>query len=430
MLIEFRVKNFRSIRKEQVLSLVKSTGEDLESTNWFQAPDPNNISLLNSVVIYGANASGKSNIILALKAMERIVINSARKTQRGDELPVTPFLFSSKTAKAPTEFEASFIKNNIRYQYGFTASKEIIFNEWLIAYPKGRPQKWFTRTYQKKSKEYKWELGSSFTGKKQYLVDATRPNALFLSTAIQLNNKQLQPIYDWFRYTSRISSTGGWGPSFTASECEENKKTKEEVLRFLKAADLGISDISIKAEKFDPTLLDSNLPQVMIDEMIEEFKDKEIFEIKSTHKTAEGKNIQLNFKEESDGTKKVFAFAGPLLDSLKNGYVMIIDELHDNLHPKIVEYLVKLFHNPRTNPNNAQLIFTTHETSILNQEIFRRDQIWFCEKNEEQSTDLFPLTDFSPRKGRDNLELAYLAGRYGAIPFIGRFDYVGSNSGR
>jgi Predicted ATPases len=122
--------------------------------------------------------------------------------------------------------------------------------------------------------------------------------------------------------------------------------------------------------------------------------------------------------DESTGTQKLFAFAGPWLDTLKNGYVLFVDELHDNLHPKLVQYLVELFHDAKTNPRNAQLFFTTHETSILNQSVFRRDQVWFCEKDERSATQLFPLTDFSPRKNRDNLEAAYLSGRYGAVPFI------------
>ena len=125
-----------------------------------------------------------------------------------------------------------------------------------------------------------------------------------------------------------------------------------------------------------------------------------------------------DFEDEPDGTQKLFAFAGPWLDALKNGYVLVIDELHDNLHPKMVRFLVDLFHSAEMNPKNAQLVFTTHETSILNQKVFRRDQIWFCEKDAKQATNLYPLTDFSPKKGRENLEANYLAGRYGALPYL------------
>ncbi len=153
-------------------------------------------------------------------------------------------------------------------------------------------------------------------------------------------------------------------------------------------------------------------------QLAKELKNKDLLEIKTVHQTLDGRTVMFEFDEESDGTRKLFSFAGPWLDSLKNGYVLFIDELHDNLHPKLVRFLIELFHNPETNPNNAQLVFTTHETSILSQEVFRRDQIWFCEKDEGQATELIPLSDFSPRKGRENLELSYLAGCYGALPYI------------
>lgn len=422
MLIEFSVKNFRSIKNKQVFSLVKNSGEDLGNINWFEIPSIPNLQLLNSSAIYGANAAGKSNLIMALEAIKDIVVNSAENKQRGDELDITPFLFCSKSAKSPSEFEISFISNDVRYQYGFAANKDQIIKEWLIAYPKGRPQKWFNRTYKKSTKLYTWEIGSNFTGKKQHLFEATRPNALFLSTAIQLNNKQLQPIYDWFNETIRITKIGGWGVGFSASECQKSKEKKKNILRFLKAADLGISDVIIESEKFQENYLPSDMPQAVKDEVINELKDQKFLDIKTIHKSLQGEDVLLGFDDESDGTQKIFSFAGPWLDSLKNGYVLVIDELHDNLHPKIVEFLIMLFHNKNTNPKNAQLIFTTHETAILNQEIFRRDQIWFCEKDEHQSTYVFPLTDFRPRKNRDNLEISYLGGRYGALPFIGYLD--------
>ena len=150
----------------------------------------------------------------------------------------------------------------------------------------------------------------------------------------------------------------------------------------------------------------------------DDFKDKQIVNIQTVHQGSDGKQVLFDLDDESDGTRKLFAFAGPWIDALANGLVLFIDELHDNLHPRLVQFLVQLFHDEKTNPHNAQLIFTTHETSILNQEVFRRDQVWFCEKAADQATKLYPLTDFSPRKGRENLELAYLSGRYGALPYI------------
>ena len=219
-----------------------------------------------------------------------------------------------------------------------------------------------------------------------------------------------------------MANVRGWGTAFSASLCEKDSTKKELILSFLKAADFNIHDIQVDKEKFDPELLPNDIPDSVKEKIIEELKDKDIFELKTIHKTSSNKLVPLEFKEESDGTQKFFSFAGPWIDALQNGYILVIDELHDNLHPKMVKYLVDLFHNDKSNPKNAQLIFTTHETSILNQDVFRRDQIWFCEKTREQATELYPLTDFSPRKGRENIEQGYLSGRYGALPFINNFD--------
>ncbi len=289
--------------------------------------------------------------------------------------------------------------------------------EWLLAFPKGPPQRWFSRAWDEAQQAYSWKMGQALSGQKQLWQEFTRPNALFLSTAVQLNSEQLQPVYDWFNRILRTAQVGEWSPTFTASLCEKTDR-REQVLAFLKAADLDIHDVQVSKEKFDVRSLPDEMPEAYKQQLAEELKGKNFFEIKTVHQTLDGRTVMFEFDEESDGTRKLFSFAGPWLDSLKNGYVLFIDELHDNLHPKLVHFLIELFHNPETNPNNAQLVFTTHETFILSQEVFRRDQIWFCEKDEGQATELIPLSDFSPRKGRENLELSYLAGRYGALPYI------------
>ena len=422
MLIEFTVKNFRSIKEEQILSLAKAKGDELESSNSFVPTAPSSVALLRSVAIYGPNAAGKSNIIRAMMEMESIVRNSASSYQEGDEIDVTPFLFNEKSSNEPSEFEMIFISKGVRYQYGFSATKFNIEEEWLIAYPKGHPQRWFTRIYNKKKKASEYKFSDYLTGQKSVWQQATRSNALFLSTAVQLNSEQLKPVFNWFKDKFRPVSVGGWGPSITASLCADDEIKKEKTLSFLKAADLNIFDIHIEKEKFDPSTLPKDIPESAKKRIIKDLKDKEILDIKTIHKTSENKLVNLEFNEESDGTQQLFSLAGPWLETLKHGYVLVIDELHNNLHPTMVKYLVSLFHSNKTNPKNAQLIFTTHETSILNQGVFRRDQVWFCEKNNLQATALYPLTDFSPRKDRENIELGYLSGRYGALPFVSELD--------
>ena len=424
MLIEFSVANFRSLRERQTFSLAKAKGDELVESNAFKAEAFNEFHLLRSVAIYGPNAGGKSNFLRALRAMRRVVLESASTQQPGDKLPAVPFRLSRATANAPSEFEMTFIVDRVRYQYGFSATPERVHEEWLLAYPKGRPQRWIDRAWNEESRSYDWELGSNLTGEKQLWQRSTRDNALFLSTAVQLNSQQLQPLYDWFRNTLRVANIGGWTPGYSASLCEGSEKA--QVMDFLRAADIGIEDVVVKSEPFDIKALPDHLSEAMKTLIADELDDRQVMDIKTIHKGNEGDLVTFEFMEESDGTKKLFSFAGPWIDSLANGRVLFIDELHDNLHPKLVEFLVQLFHNSETNPNNAQLVFTTHETSILSQTVFRRDQVWFCEKDAKQATSLYPLTDFSPRKGRENLELAYLSGRYGAVPYVSTARKIGA----
>lgn len=417
MLIEMNVANFRSFLGQQTFSLISGKGKELHDSNTFAV---NGIELLRSAAVYGPNAGGKSNFLKALQTMRRIVLESAAKWQRGDKLPVVPFRLNAESAVAPSEFEVSFMVDSVRYQYGFAATPERIHEEWLLAYPKKRPQRWFGRAWNEEEQKYDWELGNNLVGEKQLWQKSTRENALFLSTAVQLNSEQLQPVFDWFKNTLRMANVGGWHPDFSASMCEQNEKA--QVMDFLRAADLHIEDILVEKKTFDSLSLPDNMPNPLREIIGENMKDKQFLNIRTVHKDRDGKPVAFDLSEESDGTQKLFAFAGPWIDALAHGYILFIDELHDNLHPRLVQFLVQLFHNAETNPHNAQLVFTTHETSILNQDVFRRDQIWFCDKDDEQATKLYPLTDFSPRKGRENLELAYLSGRYGALPFIRPFQ--------
>jgi len=405
MLIDFKVKNYRSIKDEQDLNMLSTKQKEHIDTHTFEPNASTPISLLKTAAIYGANAAGKSNFIKALKTMQEIVVHSATKYQRGYLLPVKPFLFDVGSSTEPTEFEVTFIADGIKYQYGFSATKEHIVEEWLIAYPKGRPQNWFARVLNTETiaLSYDWQFGEKFTGQKQLWQESTRENALFLSMAIHLNSEQLKPVYDWFDKTLRITGVGGWNPKFTIELCKQDKR-KESILQFLRMADMDIEDIEIedKREDIDKGSWSSFFNPVSV---------------KMWHKDNSGNKVPLALEDESDGTQKLFAFIGPWLDSLEQGHVLLIDELHDNFHPLMVKFLVELFHSKVTNKSNAQLIFTTHETSILSQDVFRRDQIWFCEKK-NKATELYSLVEFKPRKGVTDLEKAYLSGRYGALPYF------------
>jgi AAA15 family ATPase/GTPase len=414
MLVDFRVKNYRSIKDDQTFSMVAASGNELEETNTFLLPKTKNVSLVKTAAIYGANAAGKSNLLKALKTMKKIILES---NTRGDKLDLQPFLLHTDSIDKPSEFEITFVFDEIRYQYGFTANSEKIIEEWLIAYPKGRPQNWFARAYDKEKKDYEWQFGDKLVGQKQIWKESTRSNALFLSTAVNLNSEQLKPIFDWFANKLKITGIQGWSPTYTMQRCAEDD-SKEKIMQFLKTADMDIEDIEVELEEFDANKLPKDMPSDIKIELEKRMSGMEIpKETKFLHLNNLNEKIALDYNDESDGTRKLFSFIGPWLDSLENGNVLLIDELHDNFHPLMVKYLIEMFHNNEMNKSNAQLIFTTHETSVLNQDIFRRDQIWFCEK-QNSATTIYPLTDFSPRKGVEDLEKGYLSGRYGALPFF------------
>ena len=419
MLVQFKVRNWRSIRDEQSLIMLRAKGDELAESNTFKTGDPSNIDLLRSAVIYGANAAGKTNVVRSIAAMKQLVLESDDRT---DGVFSEPFSLDEDTSKTPSEFEVVFIISDVKYVYGFTSDSEKFHDEWLIAYPNGRAQKWFLREWDESSNSYEWDFGNALTGNKKVWQESTRDDSLFLSTAVKLNSKQLKPIHDWFKNTLSVASINGFTEGYSAKLCTK-EDTKKDVLQFLKSADIDIHDIMVETEKFSVEHLPDTMPAEVKNQIVESVKDREMYNIRTLHKTDDGIVAEFDFDDESNGTQKLFSFSGPWLDVLAKGRVLFIDELNDSLHPTIVKFLVQFFHNSSTNPNNAQLIFTTHETSILDQDIFRRDQIWFCEKDKQQATHLFPLTDFSPRKGRENIKEGYLGGRYGALPFVKNFAF-------
>jgi len=422
MLVEFKVKNYRSIKDQQVLSMVKSSTKELEDTNTFMTPEKKKkLSILRSATIYGANASGKSNLLKALNAMQHIVLNSDSKIKRGIKLPIVPFLLDSQSSNAPTEFEIIFIADSVKYQYGFSLNQEKILEEWLYAFPEGSAQTWFERNIDKETQETKWYFGSKFTGNKKIWSESTIDNTLFLSTAVFLNSEQLQPIYDWFQNTIHVlESTARLDPSFTY-DLYKIEKYKNKINNFLNIADLDIEELLITEQQFDASTIPEDLPEELKSSILNDMKDKKLLDVKSLHKTVQGNDVFFDINDESDGTKKFLAFIGPWIDTLENGYILVIDELHDNFHPLMVRFLIELFHSDETNPKNAQLIFTSHETSVMTQEIFRRDQIWFCEKK-NKATELYSLVEFKIRKGVTDIEKGYFSGRYGALPYFKRID--------
>lgn len=419
MLVEFRVKNFRSLRDEQVLSLVASRDKTLADTHTLPTGIKATPNLLKSVVIYGANASGKSNLIKALQYMRRVVLESATFVQPGQTYNVQPFRFDTESPRQPSEFEATFILDGVRHQYGFEMTSARIVHERLLVYKTAKPQCWFDRHYDEYADKYVYTFGSRLKGAKNAWEEATRPNALFLSTAVQLNSETLRPLFDWFSSDLVIFNEHAAINGKFSIQALERAADHRQICDLLNAADASITNIEVETRKAPGRAV-----QVKADLLTNwtgtEIRTEEVEErrLRFTHVAEQDQEV-FDLMDESSGTRNLFFLAGPVLDILRKGRTLVVDELDTSLHPHLVRELVRLFHRPEINTGGAQIIFTTHDASLLDDYgLFRRDQVWFSEKKPDQSSTLYSLLDFSPRKN-EALGRGYLQGRYGAVPIFG-----------
>jgi len=414
MLVQFRIKNFRSLRDEQVLSLVASTDKTLLDTHTFSTGLKAAPYLLKSAVVYGANASGKSNLIKALQFMRGVVLESAalQPGQTFDRLH--PFKLDAASGRLPTEFEVTFIVDGVRYQYGFAMTAQRIVSEHLLVYKAFKPQRWFARRFDVESGKDVYDFGPGLKGAKNLWEGATRPNALFLSMAVQLNSDALRAVFDWF--ANRLVIFNEQAPlsqQFSVQMLKQETQRKA-ICEFLRAADISIADIEVTTRQ---AMFHSFRFDLTTGKREEEAGEQAVDEVKFHHVTDQGKAV-FDLMDESSGTRNLLFLTGPILDILNKGLTLVVDELDTSLHTLLVQALVRLFHRTEVNAGGAQLIFTTHDTALLDAYgLFRRDQIWFVEKRPDQSSSLYPLLDFSPRKN-EALERGYLQGRYGALPFL------------
>jgi len=406
LLLQFSVKNFRSFEKEETLNLSSGKGSELRDSNTFEFS--RNQHLVRSAVIYGPNAGGKSNLIRAMFFLQQFVLGSSTAYQEKQKIPLQPFRLSAQSQKEPSEFSVDFVCNDVRFTYHVALTEDQIISEELFAYPKNYRQTWFTRKWNSSSKAYEWYQGPSFKGEHKVWEQMTRSNALYLSTAVQFNSDQLKPIFLWFRDQLVILLKNGpsqeiyFNPDLTFQFLKD-PKTAQWIHKFMECADIGIENFHLVEEETPPIKKVAVRTQhKMLD------SDQKIF-------------FDL-LLDESDGTQRLFSQAGGWLKALREGLVLFVDELDLHLHPIIVRFLIELFHSPKTNQKNAQLIFTTHDTSLLDSDLFRRDQVWFVQKDEMQGSRLYSLLDFKPRKG-EAIGKNYLLGRYGALPYIGKFRF-------
>lgn len=411
MLLSFSVSNYKSFKETKTLDLVATADKEHIDDNTFPA---NSQQLLKTIAVYGANASGKTNLLTSLVVMCQIVLSSTNY-QTDSLIPVVPFMFDDSTQQKPSGFEVEFLINSIRYKYGFEATQTRVIKEWLYVYHSPQPTRWFEREFNSDSNEYTWTFSKKFKGQVQSWRKQTLKNTLFLSRASQLNSEQLQPVHQWFKNLCALKASEPINHKVTASWCLESEENKKRVLKFLKASgdNSGISDINVKEKEITKDQLEL-IKQQLPGLLTETNKDRkfQILTVEMMH----GK-IPLPFNEESAGTRKLFSVAKFWLETLEEGGILIIDELNNSMHPLLAKFLIQMFHDKEINKNGAQLIFTGHDSFLLDLELFRRDQIWFTEKNQQEASDLYSLADYGPRK-KESIEKGYLKGRYGAIPLI------------
>lgn len=421
MLVEFSVKNFKSFKEKVTFSMEAATGTENEK-NMINIPNINE-KILKSTAIYGANASGKTNLINAFSAAILMIRNSNNR-QVGEKLiEMEPFAFDEETKLQPCEFEFVFYMKGIKYIYGFIADKERVYEEYLYQYITAKPTRIFERRNVNEYKFLQTDERKLNTIKTQNIE-----NKLFLATATTWNYDKTKEPYLWF--ANHIDTyAGGISLNDFALESynkEGNEQFKKFTLKLLNEADIVIKDFNVEIEEHD---MDSNmiilfkqlnLPTTVTPQKQRDVKIRMIHEI--TNEKGGKHSYELNLKYESSGTQILFYFAPILKDIFEKGKIIVIDEIEKSLHPNLVGMIIKFFHNPEINKGNAQLIFNTHDTNLLSLAIFRRDQIWFAEKDPKKgATDLYPLDDFSVRKN-ENIQKGYLNGRYGAIPFIATGD--------
>lgn len=423
MLLRFGFSNFRSFRREQELSMVAGPFND--HAEWvFEIPGIRE-RVLPVAAVYGANASGKTTVLRALQFMDRAIHDSHRLWEPEKPIPLQPY--AGEVPECPARFVVDFIHAGIRHQYGFAANSVAVLEEWLHVYPKGKKQTWFSRKAGSPI-----SFSEKLAGENKVIEQLTRTNSLFLSAAAQNNHEMLLPIYNWF-WNSLTFVVGGrrLEHKHTAEMCSD-VETRSLITRLLCIADLGIADLNVEIENVPEEFKEKTHRLIEAVRSILEIKDNDAFPYEVSTRTAvkllhkiDGRLLPFDIEQESAGTVAYLALLGPLVNALRTGGVICVDELDSSLHPLIAIEIMRLFESRSENPRYAQLIFNTHDTNLLNTGILRRDQIWFTEKDEKGESHLYPLSDFKPRR-QENLEIGYLQGRYGAIPFIRSDEFVTS----
>lgn len=421
-LLHFTIENFRSIAERKTITFTPTKIKDEPRSNIAKV---RGTSYLRTVAIYGANSSGKSNLVQGLRSMKNLALNSVRINDE-EELPYDPYCLNNSKRNIPTLYEIGFVAEGVQYRYGFSNTDKRICDEWLIRVKARRAETpLFIRT------EEGIGIDEKLFPEGKDLESKTNDNRLFLSLVGQLGGEISNSILRFFKQSLNVLSgldTESY-ESYTKFFLNEGRTGCEDMKSFFSRVRLGFRDILSDAHEFDIKELPKNMPRELKEKIAKDLEGKKRLKILSTHGVYDDEGNMtgtknFDFEEmESSGTRKLFGLSGPIFDTLSSGKVLIVDELDAKMHPLISQELVKLFNDPIRNPHQAQLIFTTHDTNLLSSHLLRRDQIWFTEKDQQERTDIYNmmqivLPDGTRPRGDGNIERNYIRGRYGAIPYI------------
>lgn len=413
MLVKFTVGNFLSFKERVSISLAATSLTEYRTDNIFQSPI-NDLSLLKSLIVYGANSSGKSNLFKALGFIKRFILNSSKDSISGEEIMVERFKLSTETISKPSLFELEFIIDDTKYRYGFEVDSSKVHSEYLYFQNKTKEYLLFNRNFQK------IELGKKFDVSNEKLIEITRENSLFLSVCAQFNDKLANIIIKQIRGINFISGIDDLSSTDYTAKLLNDANFNIMVNNLLKGANLGFNEIKLEKVSTEEILSKSGIPKELHKMLIKSNPENTI--ISTKHYVYDDKNnikgeefFDLN-SDESLGTRKFFALAGPIIDTLTKGKILVIDEFDSRLHPELCKAIIKLFNSAENNPYKAQLLIASHNSTFINSnnKLFRRDQIIIAGKNKYGITRLESLFEKKIRKDA-SFEKDYLSGKYDGV---------------
>ncbi len=411
MLIGFRFQNFRSFLAEQSFSFSTSSDRTHESTHLIKTGMKAVPRVSKAAIVFGPNASGKTNLLIALATFRDLILHSSGYSDSQFSERHTPFRFGPSMTQ-PTEFEIDVLLDRVRYRYAISYDSQRIRFERLLVYRTGKSQRWFERCFDEATRKDTWApFSPNFNGPREMWRKATRPKALFLTTAAQLNSEQLAPLLDWVEHRLEILFPGDMTDVNRIAMRIQDETFKTRVLELLSAVDIHVDDVRFAEQ--DPSRADPTPPP-----------GAGFLRRGSAHRSIEFLHARdglvpmwLDSVFEAAGTQRLIGLFGPLLQAAENGKLLLIDEFDASLHPLVARFLIRLINDPRVSSKGAQLLLTSHNTTLMDLDILRRDEIWLVQLDDKHASNLLPLLRSSPRK-HELIAKNYLKGRYGAVPLI------------